>query len=82
MEVGSCEQGVTRLSDEQASTNNEQLTPVTRQLTTDNNDRTQQILKDDHARPDTTAAQAMLYGIGLTDEDLKKSTGGYRKHGL
>ena len=28
------------------------------------------------------AAQAMLYGIGLTDEDLKKSTGRHSEHGL
>lgn len=27
--------------------------------------------------PTQPAAQAMLYGIGLTESDLKKSTGGY-----
>ena len=37
------------------------------------------VLTQDEIQP---AAQAMLYGIGLTEDDLKKSTGGYCKHGL
>ncbi|MEI9933378.1 MAG: hypothetical protein WDM71_00640 [Ferruginibacter sp.] len=28
------------------------------------------------------AAQAMYYAIGFKEEDFKKSTGGYCKHGL
>ena len=32
--------------------------------------------------PTQPAAQAMLYGIGLTDDDLKKATGRYCEYGL
>ena len=32
--------------------------------------------------PTQPAAQAMLYGIGLTDDDMQKSTSWYCKHGI